>query len=103
MLKIICALLIIAGTYLLSKSVFINETKRMVHLKYQNLPFYLKGIITLFALRKRYKDGSLWDVSSLINYYPAPDCFPWFLKFEIMGPFIGFILIVVGTLLSLLI
>lgn len=98
MLKSLCAVLIIVGTYLLSKSLFSYEAKQMLNLPFQKLPFYFKGIISLFGFRRSYKDKSLWEA----EYFPDCNYFSLSSQFTILGPFIGFLLIVGGTLLSLL-
>ena len=99
--KLIPALLIIAGTYLLSRSLFKASIQRLGNFTYgpnrSKLPFVIRFVIVAFGFRRAFYDGTIWQVDP----FPSPsEEFSGKKIYEIGEPFIGFALISTGTILS---
>lgn len=92
--KVLCALFVIAGTYILSKQMLDQAFKIQVNFKYKELPFYLRVAIFIFGDKKRFENGKLWAPEE----YPSPEHFSSKQKWQLVAPFIGFLLIVIGTI-----
>jgi hypothetical protein len=99
LLKVTSALLIIVGTFILSFSIFLQNIKFLVNIKYNELPLYFKGIISLLFLKKDYKSSRLWMLTSE-DYAPTKEVFSNKQKVRMLLPFIGFILVAMGTALA---
>jgi hypothetical protein len=95
--KAIGGLLTILGTYVLSKRLFDQSFRRQINFKFEELPWYLQLVIIIFGDKKKYKNKELWNN----DFYPFPGHFPLSEKLKILAPFIGFILICLGTLIAL--
>jgi len=94
MRSILYAVMVIAGTYILSKQIFENSFKRQVNFKFRSLPLSLKIALIIFGDKRRFENGQLWES----DYFPSPGNFTWMQKIKLLAPFIGFILICLGTL-----
>jgi hypothetical protein len=99
LLKVFSALLIIAGTFILSLSIFVQNIKFLFNIKYEDLPWYLKMMVFLLCLKKDYESSRLWMLNK-DDYAPTKDDFPNKQKFRMLLPFIGFILVAIGTALA---
>jgi len=97
-MKIISAMFLIVGTYFLSISIFINNIQWLINIKYNDLPWYFKILIVSLCLKEKYISGKLWRA----NYAPTTDNFSWQQKSSLLQPYVGFIFISIGTLLSLI-
>ena len=96
-LKTLCALFVIAGTYILSKQLFEHSFKQPVNFKFSELPLSLKLVIIVFGDKRKFENRELW----MGEMFPIPGSFPWRKKLKITEPFIGFILICLGTIVAL--
>lgn len=94
MLKIVCGIFVLVGTYILSKGVFEGAVKRQVNLNFKELPWYVKAAIILFGYRHAYINKALWEEKA----YPSLSDFSIQQRVEAVGPFVGFLLISVGTI-----
>ena len=92
---------ILSGTYILSKNIFDSNIKKLINFAHNQskLPFCIKLVIFIFGYRNALKDINFWNV----EYCPTTDSFSYHQKIKIIEPFIGFIFIATGTLISLLI
>ena len=96
--KALCGILVITGTYILSKQLFEQSFRKSVNFEFKELPWYLQLVIILFGDKRKYENKELWMGES----FPTHEDFPWRKKLKIIGPFIGFILIFLGTMGTLL-
>lgn len=87
---------IIIGTYILSREMFRASAQRLSNFDFKkNLPLRFKIVLRIFGYKRKFENKELWG----INFYPSPEHFSKQQKREILMPFIGFILICIGTLL----
>jgi len=96
--RVLFGFLIISGTYLLSKQVFEQPFKKGINFSFEKLPIFIKIALKLFGDVKKYKNKTLWSEKA----FPAGDKFPSQEQTEILTPFIGFILLCIGTLAMVL-
>ena len=92
--KGLCALLVIAGTYILSKQVFDSSFRQEVNFKFRELPWYFQLIIIVFGDKKKYETGQI----CVEEPFASPTHFPTRKKLQLIAPFAGFILICLGTI-----
>jgi len=92
---------IMSGTFILSRNLFDNNMKRLINLAHNQskLPFFVKLAVFCFGYRKKLTDIEFFDV----EHYPTSNNFSYKQILKIIEPFIGFIFILIGTVLSLLI
>jgi hypothetical protein len=99
MLKVLCGVLIIAGTYILSKQMFEQSFRTQINFEYKELPWYLRLALIMFGDANSFKSGTI----GMPEPYPSPQHFSLKQKCQLIAPFVGFILIVIGTLLTFLV
>lgn len=92
--KALCGILVIAGTYILSKQLFEQSIKKPFNFEFKELPWYLQLVIIIFGDKKKYDNKELL----MGETYPIHGDFPLRKKLKIIEPFIGFILICLGTI-----
>jgi len=95
---ILSLIFVMAGTYLLSMSLFGQTTKRLINFDYKELPWYLKIIIYVFGYKKDFLNKTLWAP----DYLPSHHNFVLKDKLRIIAPFLGFLFIVAGAILSII-
>ena len=99
-LKGFCAFLVVAGTFLLSRSLFTQRFQMLINIRYHTLPWYLR--ILVFGYKRKYETMELWSGEE--GRFPtSAEGFPFDMKLRIIEPFLGFMLIVSGTLGALFI
>ena len=98
-INILSGYFIIAGTFILSRNIFDSNMKMLINFahKQSKLPFLIKFAITVFGYRTKLIDIDFWDV----KYYPTEGDFSYKKQMYIFEPFIGFIFILIGTVLSI--
>jgi hypothetical protein len=98
-MKLVSFFLIISGTYILSRNLFDSNIKMLINFfnSQTKLPFLIKTAILIFGYKNKIKDLKFWDV----NYAPTREDFSIEKQLQIIQPFIGFIFILLGTLVSL--
>lgn len=92
--KALCGIFVIAGTYILSKELFEHSFKMQVNFQFKDLPLFLQLIIFIFGDKRKFETGQIW----MSDPCPSSINFPLHKKMQLIMPFIGFILICLGTL-----
>lgn len=97
MWRILQGLFIIAGTYILSRDVFVYTFRKAINFQFRELPLSWKlALIVLWKKGKFYRK-ELWNCEG----YPSPEALNRQEKIKFITPFIGFILISIGTILGI--
>lgn len=97
-MKLFAAVLIISGTYLLSKRIFENSFQEQIRFTFSELPLSFKIALYVFGDKEKFENKQLWNREP----FPIPGNFNCKQKFWLLAPFIGFILICLGTFMSIL-
>jgi hypothetical protein len=92
--------LIIGGTFILTRNLFESSVKRLVNFlsNYERIPLLVRLVLVISGYKIALRNIEFWDIQRC----PSSDDFPWRLQVEIIEPFIGFLFIAAGTILSLI-
>ncbi len=103
-IKVLIGYLVTTGTFILSRNLFDSKIKFLINFTHQQskLPLPIRLAIFFFGYRKRIDGSDFWG----IEYYPSDGDFsdPKKKKRIVIGilePFIGFLFILVGTIISI--
>lgn len=91
---IVCGLFIIAGTYILSQQVFEQIFKEWINFRFRDLPLSWKLVLLLFCEKRKFDNKELWQSEGA----PLPENITVHQKIKFIMPFIGFVLICIGTI-----
>ena len=95
--SIASTVLVVLGTWFLSRSVFKASVQRTVNYKMGKLPWLLGSFVFLSGYAKQYKNGELWNSAN----YPSSDESSLCTQIKIIEPLLGFVFIVAGCVLQL--
>lgn len=99
MSSFVSGVLVLCGTYLLSKNVFEQSIRRLLNIPYEDLPLLLKIAVVFFGYEKKFKSHILWIDDG--KQFPIKDNLNFKLQYELLEPFLGFFLIFIGVLIQI--